>query len=256
MAYKKRKVLKVIENIKLDKDGLFFHLVLESPKWKWIPGQFLMIKPIAWEDDPFLPRPFSIADMDESFLHIYYQVVGRGTRLMSLLKKKDEVLVWGPLGCGFEFNKNEDLLLLAGGMGIIPFLGLVNHHPNPDIIELIFGHRHPLQCYPYKEISEKVLAWNIMDNRPKDLEKLKKAIMVKIENYAKFGKVFACGPKPFLKMVHEFVIKYKAKAQFSLESVMACGIGACLGCVIVDKDNNFVQVCQKGPVFDAHHIVF
>ena len=247
---KHRCVLKIIDNIALDEKRKFFHLILENPNWDWKPGQFVMVKLLKPKYEPFLPRPFSIANID-IYLHLYYQVVGKGTELLSFLKKGEDVLIWGPLGNGFDYKYDEELLLLAGGMGIVPFLGLVVNHPDPDKLELIFGHRNPIHCYPYEEISKRILAWNIMDISAEDLKKLKRAIKVKIENYAKDGKVLACGPKPFLKMIHEFVIKYKAEAQFSLETFMACGIGACLGCTILDKNKNFLQVCQDGPVFNA-----
>ncbi len=249
----KRTVLSVIDIVALDKTNTFYCLVLEKPQWKWVPGQFIMLRPLSWMRDPFLPRPFSIANIND-FLYIYFQVVGKGTRLLSLVQKGDEILVWGPLGNGFKFDVNENLLLLAGGMGIVPFLGLVTHHPSPDKLELVFGHRHSSSCYPIEEISNRILTWSIRDNSEEDLEKLKKAIKVKIENYAKDGLVFACGPRPFLKMVQDYVLKYKARAQLSLETVMACGIGVCLGCAIRDRQDGFVQVCKKGPVFEADSV--
>ena len=136
--------LKVLD-LRSSKDFRFHALKLASPGWAWIPGQFVMIRPVHWDHDPLGGRPLSIGDLDDDALHLSFQVVGKGTSLLARLKPGDEVLVWGPLGRGFEVNFNVPTMLLAGGMGIVPFVGLSRIHPRPENIEILFGHQYELQ---------------------------------------------------------------------------------------------------------------
>ncbi len=239
--------LEVTEIISLHKN--FYKLRLTPPKWDWNVGQFVMIRPNDWGFDPFLPRPFSISQLDDEKLEIFFQVVGRGTYLLSHLKPKNKVKVWGPLGKGFKINLNLPILIIAGGMGIAPFVGFIKNHPNPEKIEVIFGHRMPLSCYPISEFPKQILIWTIEDKNEKDLEKLKRAIKVKIEGYSSDGQILACGPLPFLKMIFSECYTKRTHVQFSLERPMACGIGACLSCVIPSPHGENFKVCMDGPVF-------
>jgi dihydroorotate dehydrogenase electron transfer subunit len=233
----------------------FYRMRLDSPGWSWRPGQFLMLRAEKWGIDPLCARPFSIADQDEDSLHIYWQAVGRMTRTMTELRPGDELTVWGPLGNGFEHRHDIPTLLLAGGMGIVPFIGLIRRQQQVQNLELIFGHRYDLDSYPYAEIADKVLTWSLQDTCQADLEKLGRALQVKIEGYSPDGRILACGPAPFLRMVQEIVLDKRARAQLSLETHMACGIGACLGCAATTRDGRTLKVCQDGPVFEAENIV-
>jgi dihydroorotate dehydrogenase electron transfer subunit len=235
-------------------DSRFFHLRLSTPEWSWTPGQFLMLRPVKWSFDPFGPRPFTIADQDEEALHIFVQIVGTGTGMLSRLCPGDEVLAWGPLGRGFTVEPEVPTLLLAGGMGIAPFIGLIRHHPSPENVEILFGHRYELGCYPFEELSRIVLSWSIQDETEEDLESLKRAVKVKVDGYAGDGRIFACGPLPFLRMVQEICSRCRGRCQLSLETPMTCGIGACLGCAVKSAKGGYLQACIYGPVFEAADI--
>jgi dihydroorotate dehydrogenase electron transfer subunit len=193
-------------------------------------------------------------DVDRFRLHFFFQQVGQGTRLLAQLSPGDKVAVWGPLGNGFDLSAQRPTLILAGGMGLAPFIGLIRHHPWPKDLELLFGHRQPLDCYPFQELATKVLAWSIRDQGPADLQRLLHAVEIKIKDYCRDGSILACGPLPFLRFVHQLALKYEADTQLSLETRMACGIGACLGCSIPTKAEGQVQVCSQGPVFRAESI--
>ncbi|MFW5932451.1 MAG: dihydroorotate dehydrogenase electron transfer subunit [Desulfohalobiaceae bacterium] len=232
----------------------FWHLRLQSPDWSWTPGQFLMLRSLSWGHDPLGARPFSIADQNQDGLHIYMQVLGKATRSLARLSPGEEVLVWGPLGRGFHLEPELPALLLAGGMGLAPLVGLINHHPHPRELELIFGHRQDLGNYPFSHLAERVLAWDVQDRTEKDLMRLQRAVEVKINGYAPDGRVLACGPEPFLRMVQSIALQAGAQAQLCLEKYMACGIGACLGCVVENSQGEHVQSCIQGPVFPAQDI--
>jgi dihydroorotate dehydrogenase electron transfer subunit len=174
---------------------------------------------------------------------------------MTDLEPGDAVTVWGPLGRGFDLCEDTPTLMLAGGMGLVPFIGLIRRQKKVQNLELIFGHRYGLECYPYAEIAERVLTWSLQDTCQADLDKLVRAMSIKIEGYSKDGRILACGPRPFLRVVQEQALKTGARVQLSLETHMACGIGACLGCAIPGQDGGMLQVCRDGPVFEAGEIV-
>ena len=153
--------------------------------------------------------------------------------------------------------------LLAGGMGIVPFVGYVSEHPKPWNVTMLFGHREPLSCYPVDSINEHVPLDSLRETVPGDLDNFIFTIQERMREYAEQkGLILACGPLPFLKTVHGFARELNARVQLSLENRMACGVGACLGCVtrtteewpVADKRNGLVQTCNHGPVFWANQI--
>ena len=260
-----------------DGDESLFTLRLRSPGWEsWYPGQFVMIRPQrVSRPDIFWARPFSISRANEKELHIVFQAVGRGTEEMLNLERGETVTVWGPLGNGFALSRSGPTLLLAGGIGIAPFWGYIENHPTPETLRLEFGHKRPLECYPFAEcrdahclLEEKIFpARNHYETCPDDLARFVAAIHDAIKDTAvRNGLVLACGPMPFLRSVQKFALQYRTRAQLSLETRMACGVGACLGCVVkktvepirfdADVPPAFahVQTCTGGPVFWADQL--
>lgn len=230
----------------------FFVLRLSSPGWdEWKPGQFVMLRPQAWGLDTVLGRPFSICDFDDGSLTIFFQVVGRGTRKLAEVKPGEIVVVWGPTGTGFSVEPDKPTLLLAGGIGLAPFVGYARRHPNPGNLAGLFGHRPPQDCYP--DIPEVADFESMREQNRDDLTAFIARLEERIADY-RDGLVLACGPTPFLKSVQTFAAKHGVRAELSLENRMACGTGACLCCVTGVEKNGVVskeQVCTKGPVFDA-----
>lgn len=216
--------------------GGFYALRLtrpEGPAWQdWAPGQYVMVRPEAWGPEMTWARPFSIC-MVARELVLFFQVVGRGTGRLETLKHGDPVQLVGPLGTSFAVEREAPTLLLAGGMGIAPFVGYVQKHPAPSRLTLRFGHRIPLEYYPFDLFDGKIYAYNHHEKEPGDLERFLEVVESQIREYAEQnGLVLACGPKPFLRAVQDMCFRHGAKAQLSLESRMACGVGACLGCVV------------------------
>lgn len=247
-----------------------FTLRLRSPAWKnWAPGQFVMVRPKkATRPDIYWARPFSISQADEQELRIMFQVAGRGTRDMLELERGELVTVWGPLGNAFAVSRTGPTLLLAGGIGIAPFVGYIDRHLTPETLRLELGHRLPIDCYPFAECAGRagVASRNHHECEPGDLEKFINAMEETIrETAGENGLVLACGPMPFLRSVQKFTLQYGARAQLSLETRMACGVGACLGCVVKTPAQDrpapgtppgfrYVQTCTSGPVFWADQL--
>lgn len=234
-----------------------FALRLEDPGWShWRPGQFVMVRHPSFGLELIWGRAFSISRLVSSGLSLFIQAQGRGSERLSEANPGDKVTVWGPLGNGFAIQ-DKRTLLLAGGVGIAPFLAYAENHPTPHKLELIFGHRLPLETYPFenaKNLVPELTVQSFHERSPDDLPVFLEIVDEAIMNHATSGLVLACGPTPFLRAVKQMAAKHGAMAQLSLENKMGCGVGACLGCVIKDSKGENVQVCSKGPVFWSHKI--
>lgn len=246
-------------------DREFYALTLTHPKneeWRdWKAGQFVMIRPSSWENEITWARPFSICRVTTQSLVLFFQVVGRGTKKMAQLRSGDKVMMWGPLGIPFATSKNHTLLL-AGGIGIAPFAGYMEQHKNPSHLSMVFAHRLPAQHYPIETFASQIEIETIHEKTPDDLPKTITRIKESMDQvHAAKGLILACGPMPFLKLIwnHAKEIGASKNTQLSLEQRMACGIGACLGCVATTSEEYAdkakaglpVQTCTKGPVFWA-----
>lgn len=245
-------------------EARFFALRLERPLWAaWKPGQFVMLRPEGWALDVLWGRPFSICRVSARDLVIFFQVVGRGTARLAQLRTGDVVHVWGPLGNAFAMEPDTPTLMLAGGIGIAPFIGYAHTHPKPWNLWMDFGHRMPLGCYPFESINEKTMADSHHEEGPEDLARFIEIIGRRMREFRdQSGLVLACGPTPFLRTVRSFALEYGVRTQLSLETRMACGVGACLGCVCrttqqwpdQTRAGGNVQTCTHGPVFWAEQI--
>lgn len=267
MSNVKSLILKTLDIVPFGQIGntaTFFALRLEKPDWEsWRPGQFVMLRPRSFGLEFPWARPLCICHVTKLHLICFFQVVGRGTARMAELKAGDEVMVWGPLGNGLAIEPTAPTLIIAGGMGIAPFVGYVNIHSKPWNLSMLFGHRFSINCYPIDSINERIGLDTFMGNEPADLEKFTLAVRNGMEEHAKLsGLVLACGPLPLLRVVQNFAKEFNVRTQLSLESKMACGVGACLGCVVKttedwpvkDKINWPVQACNHGPVFWSNQV--
>lgn len=252
-----------------------YTLRLRSPGWRdWRPGQFVMVRPCsATRPDVLWGRPFSISQADDEELRLVFQVAGRGTGALRELERGEMVTVWGPLGNAFAVSPSGPTLLLAGGIGIAPFVGYIQRHPAPETLRLEFGHRLPVECYPFAECLSPCASMAAGNHRETCREDLLRFIDMLGEAIAdtaeRGGLVLACGPMPFLRTVRQYALQHNARTQLSLETRMACGVGACLGCVVktsAPSDGRlvrgnaapdsfaYVQTCTKGPVFWADQV--
>lgn len=260
--------VKVIDNIPFGPKiagTQLFALRLEKPAWPdWYPGQFVMVRPCGWGLEMPWARPFSISRVSATELVLFIQSVGRGTSRIEELKRNDRVFVWGPLGNRFAVEENTPTLLIAGGIGIAPFVGYAERHPKASALTMLFGHRLPEECYPVETLGERIELEAYEDHNQADLDWFVSHMHTRMAAYAgRNGLVLACGPMPMLRAVQRIALETGARTQLSLENRMACGVGACLGCVttttekwpVPDKAGQPVQTCTHGPIFWANQIV-
>lgn len=210
------------------------------------PGQFFMIR--GWEgNDPFLPRPISIADVEEGSLTFLYEVRGRGTHIVSTLAEGDTLDVLGPLGNGFSLKSTGKKAIVSGGIGIAPLVYLLKNLEGQ--VDFYAGFRSEVY---WRDKIEKDS--NYVYISTEDGSVCHKGFCVDDFDPSKYDEVLTCGPTPMMKRVVE-MCEGIVPVQVSMESRMACGIGACLGCTI-ETTQGMKRVCKDGPVFKSTEVIF
>lgn len=221
------------------------------------PGQFVCLYPK--DRSTLLPRPISICEVngDRTALRLVYRVAGQGTREFSAYEAGESISVLGNLGNGFPVEKavGKKVFLMGGGIGIPPILELAKQLQATK--QVILGYRDSTfflreEFEPYGTVYTATedgsfgTRGNVMDAVSK--------------NGLSADMIFACGPMPMLRAVKAYAQKAGIEAYISLEEHMACGVGACLGCVVktkkIDSHSHVhnARICTEGPVFEAGEV--
>lgn len=234
-----------------------YDMVLSFPKGakEARPGQFIAM--YCEDGTKLLPRPISICgiDAEAGTLRVVYRIAGEGTRLFSQMKAGDSLEVMGPLGNGFTM-KDKKAIIVGGGIGIPPMLELAKQLDCEKTV--VLGYRDELFL---KEEFE--ACTNVAVATEDGSAGTRGTVIDAIKAAQVSGEIiYACGPMPMLKALAEYADAHGMEAQISLEERMACGIGACLGCICKTKEKdhhtnvNNTRICKDGPVFDAKEVVF
>jgi len=280
--------VKIISNKSLERKG-YYLLSLSCPSnfKKAGPGQFIHVK-ITSGVDPLLRRPFSIHRIDKESkgkgfcVDVLYEVVGKGTALLSQKSPGDILELLGPLGKSFDYEDQRNTLpiIVCGGMGVAPLLFLaqkiVGLNPKKHNIKpiVLIGARakkkiicedsfRKLNCEVKIATDDGSFGFNgkVTDLFKKEIRKIykqrerneKKNKKAKESACTSEVMVYACGPMQMLTELAKICKIEKIPLQVSLEEFMGCGIGACLGCAIETKQG-YKRVCKDGPVFLAEDI--
>ena len=219
--------------------------------------------------DPLLRRPFGIFDLGtfpseytdcgkQTFFEILYKVVGKGTEMLSTLHQGDHLDVLGPLGKGFmQGVAVEEKILVGGGVGLAPLYYLAREMVKTSKVRLFAGGRNKEDILCITEFERLGVETYVStdDGTLGDsglvTEVLEKKLVEGVDKKA----IFACGPFPMLRAIAEIAERHDIPCQVSLEAYMACGVGACLGCVMKGRNHtaetpDYRCVCKDGPVFD------
>ena len=227
------------------------------------PGQFVHVR-ITSGCDPLLRRPFSVyrADPKEGTLSVLYEVVGRGTELLSQRAAGETLDVLGPVGNGFGIPEGlGSALLVAGGMGMPPLVFLAHRLAELGIqTTALVGARSKDRILGREElVSLGAQVEIVTDDGSEGRAGLVSGLVEERLGSDAPGQVFAVGPAAMLRKVIELALDAQIPCQVSLESRMACGVGACLGCVVrvrsTDEQPQYKRVCVDGPVFDAREVL-
>jgi dihydroorotate dehydrogenase electron transfer subunit len=219
-----------------------------------VPGQFVHVR-CSESFDPLLRRPFSISNMEENSFEIIYKVAGRGTNLLSDKKKGELLDVMGPLGNGFPLpSKSESAVIIAGGMGIAPTLFLAKIISN-SVSKFILGAKTRGLLLCSEEFG--ALGINLVTATEDGTCGIKGDVCSALSSTFQKSHpsvIYACGPAGMLKEVYNISKTHNIRCFLSFENLMACGVGACLGCVIKTFENgipSYKRVCRDGPVFNG-----
>lgn len=219
-------------------------------------GQFVSL--YCADGSRLLPRPISICGInkEEGTLRLVYRIVGEGTKEFSRLQAGDTIRVVGPLGNGFPLL-DKKAFLIGGGIGIPPMLELAKQLDCEKTVVLGYRDSSMFLKDEFDEIADVYVATEdgSVGTRGNVLDAIR-------ENALCAEVIYACGPLPMLRALKEYAEENDMICYVSLEERMACGIGACLGCVCKSKDKdehshvNNKRICKEGPVFLAKEVDF
>lgn len=228
----------------------------ETPR----PGQFLTLK-IQEQPIPLLRRPFALSAFDDvrKTASIIYQIRGTGTEMLAARTGGDPLDVLSPLGNSFTFPEKEATpLLVAGGIGLGPILYFAReldktgHSP-----VLIFGCRNKSLIPDLPPLKNGRIQFCTDDGsegfQGTSVDYLNSLPSQEMEN----AMLYSCGPTGMLKACHNFALAREIPCETAMEEMMACGVGACMGCVVELAENQkkkYARVCKDGPVFQSRII--
>lgn len=221
------------------------------------PGQFFMLR--AKPSKVLLARPISVFEAIPHTSMEYTQVKfmilkkGQGTEELCALKKGDFLELLGPCGNVFPLpDKNEKICIAGGGIGIAPVAGFAKTLP-PKSYDFYASFKS--SAYGIENISPENLVITTDDGSRGIRGMISEALTAQVLKEKKYSLVYACGPEPMLRYIQKICAEAGVKSFLSLESKMACGMGACLGCTVKTK-SGLKRCCKDGPVFEASEIIF
>jgi NAD(P)H-flavin reductase len=212
------------------------------------PGQFYMLAAAQrWGggegERPFLGRAVSVMRAgDRGLVEFLLEDVGPGTKRLCELEVGEGLMLVGPFGHGFSVPEGPDTLLVGGGIGIAPLVAVQEAWGGRALL----GFRDAGHAAGAGLFSEPTIATDdgSIGHHGTVTELLDRELAARPRS------VYACGPPAMLAAVNERVRRHDVRSELALEAPMACGFGACYGCVVATVDG-YRRVCVDGPVFDA-----
>ena len=218
------------------------------------PGQFYMLAAEhGWgagaDERPWLPRAFSYCRAENGRLGFVLEDVGPGTHRLAELETGDGLWLTGPLGEGFEAPEDARPILVGGGIGVAPIL-CWSDQLGADA-RVLLGFRNAA----YAEVAA------LFRGRPAlttdDGSAGRKGFVTELLREEldsdPSATVYACGPPQMLEAVRALCAERDVSAQLAMESGMACGFGACFGCVVPTREG-YIRLCVDGPVVEASQL--
>lgn len=250
----------IADNRKLNSDYSLLTFVPFRKSAEPKPGQFFMIG-MEGDYDPLLKRPFSLFRRTPKGFQILYRIRGRGTSLMRNLGRGSVIHVLGPLGNSYPAPpKDRTPVIVAGGIGIASVFSLAERlAAAKNKAHIYYGARGAsdlLMVSALKKVAKR-LSLTTDDGSCGDRGCITDIFSVFSSGVSmeRNAVIYACGPRKMLETVAGIAEDKGIEAYVSIEENMACGIGACLGCVVKTVKGH-KRVCKEGPVFNAKEIVW
>lgn len=250
----------IISNISINESFRLLTIAPFSKISEPAAGQFYMLQASSGSD-PLLKRPFSIYGFEKGRLQFLFRIRGKGTFFLSNSKNGDILNVIGPLGNGYP-PPHAEFIVIAGGVGIASLMALLRQFKNRAF--LFYGARIKSELVMLDEAlslsKEAHISTNDGSLGHTGLVTELFTDFINLNPIYKTFPVYCCGSHPMLKAIQEIVFRYNLNCYASIEERMACGSGACLGCVVKVKNENnefsYKRVCKEGPVFKLSDIMW
>lgn len=237
-------------------ESYLFTLDLETPLEGARPGRFVLAEvPV----DTALRRPFSIAGSPDGAIELLVERRGRGTEALAALAEGAAISIIGPLGNGFTPPApGETAVLVAGGIGAaglrylaadlraanVPTRVLVGARTAGHLLDRAFATAAGATVETATDDGTSGLRGTVVDLLERALGEI-----------ARPARVYCCGPPGMIRAAARTAAARGVACEASIEEIMACGVGACRGCV-VETTKGYRTVCKDGPVFDTAELVF
>lgn len=235
-------------------------LTLEAPEIAGAvqPGQFVMVA-CGINRDPLLRRPFSVHWADvEGTIQLLVRVLGRGTAALAQIKAGEVLSLVGPLGRGFSLETRQPCLV-GGGIGAAPLLLLARRLLDRGLKPLmLLGAATAAEARILQQAFQTLGCSLALATDDGSLGHRGFVTELLSAQAAQADKLYACGPQPMMAAVARFGAERGITCEVSLETAMACGLGACLGCAVPDpaRPGAYRHVCKDGPVFSADEVLW
>lgn len=249
----------ILKNFKIA-DSFYYLEMTWNHDTPAVPGHFLTLR-ITDDTTPLLRRPFAFSgfDPESSTCSIIYQKRGRGTELLTAKSSGDSINIIGPLGKPFSSpTPGSTSILVAGGIGVGPMLFLASEYKRKQLpFSFIFGCRTKSFIPDLDEfrVIDPVIC---TDDGSAGFKGTTADYLKTIEHsIQKTDTIYCCGPHPMLKACHELTLRTNSACQVSVEQIMACGVGACMGCVVKTvAEPGYARACKEGPVFISTDLIW
>ena len=236
-----------------------YELVLEGEMVEAMrAGQFLHLR--VPDDAHLLRRPISISSIDKvkKQCHLIYRIEGSGTSIFSTLKAGDSLDVMGPQGNGFDLSdldQRSRVLIVGGGIGVPPLLEVAKQLNERSVeVTTVLGFATKDAVILEAELSKYSQVFVTTDDGSYGIKGNVSVVIKELDS--EFDAVYSCGAPGMMKYINQTFYDHP-RAYLSLESHMACGMGACYACVLKVPDSETVsqRVCEDGPVFKTGTVV-
>ena len=229
------------------------------------PGQFIMVQ-VSDSISPLLRRPFGVFNTgtdEQPWFEMLYKVVGKGTALLASHHAGEIIDVLGPLGTGFDQGSDdEEKLIVGGGIGLAPLYPLCKElTQKKSPVRLFVGGRTQADILCLEDFKALGVDCHVAteDGSLGTKGFVTKALEQPLDQLSGKAALYVCGPHGMLAAVARIADARQLPCQVSLENYMACGVGACLGCVTPGKNHSpttpdYRCVCAEGPVFASNEL--